>query len=104
MDRILHRGACFYQGVLIQHQSYHGDYVCPHGGVTVSVSDGMDCSTQVSPARSMWVHVVLSYHARDSMLLPFMRWAPISFPGAKSPRVWLPRAQVRSQPGYEEGP
>jgi hypothetical protein len=52
----------------------------------------------------MWVHVVLSYHARDSMLLPFMRWAPISFPGAKSPRVWLPRAQVRSQPGYEEGP
>jgi hypothetical protein len=45
MDRILYGEAYFYQGMLTQRQSYHGDYACPRGGATVSVGDGMDSST-----------------------------------------------------------
>jgi hypothetical protein len=29
MDQILRAEAYFYQGMLIQRLSYHGDYVCP---------------------------------------------------------------------------
>jgi hypothetical protein len=43
--RLLRGEACFYQGVLIQCQSYHDDYACSFGGVAMSGSDGMDFST-----------------------------------------------------------
>jgi hypothetical protein len=45
-------------------QSYHNDYVCPHGGAPLLVGDGMDFSTQVPAAKGAWVSIVLSYHAR----------------------------------------
>jgi hypothetical protein len=76
-------------------------YVCPCGGVTVSVSDGTDSSTQVPAARGAWVPVVLSYYDRHSMLLPFVDLALLAFPSAESPHVWLLGAQVCSLPGYE---
>jgi hypothetical protein len=47
-------------------------YVCPCGGVTMSVSDGTDSSTQMPAARGAWVPVVLSYYDRHSML--FLAW------------------------------
>jgi hypothetical protein len=89
MDWFLRGEAFFYWGMLVQRQSYCGDYACPHGGVTVSVSDGTDSSTQVTAARGVWVHVVLSYHVRHSMLSPFVGLALLTFPGAESLRVWL---------------
>jgi hypothetical protein len=54
MDWFLRGEAFFYWGMLVQRQSYCGDYACPHGGVTVSVSDGTDSSTQVTAARGVW--------------------------------------------------
>jgi hypothetical protein len=54
----------FFQGVLIQCQSYHGDYVCSFGGVAMSGSDGMSSSTQVPAARHMWVPMVMSCRVR----------------------------------------
>jgi hypothetical protein len=51
----------FCQGILIQHQSYHDDYVCSFGGVAMSGGDGMDFSTRVCAARGAWVLAVLSY-------------------------------------------
>jgi hypothetical protein len=70
MDQMLHVETRFCQGFLIQRQSYHGNYACPHGGVTMSGSDGMDISTQVLVVRSVWVSAALSYHAKHSVPLP----------------------------------
>jgi hypothetical protein len=49
-DRILRGEARFYQGVLIQRQSYHDDYECSFGRVAMSGGDGMDFSTRVPAA------------------------------------------------------
>jgi hypothetical protein len=35
MNQILNGEARLYQGVLIQYQSYHNDYVCSYGGVAM---------------------------------------------------------------------
>jgi hypothetical protein len=75
----------FYRGTLVQRQSYHGDYVCPRGGAIVSVSDGIDSSTRVPATMGAWVPIVQSYHARHSMMLPFMGLALLAFPDAESP-------------------
>jgi hypothetical protein len=40
MDCNSYEKGCLYQGVLILHQSYHGDYVYPGGRVVVSSGDG----------------------------------------------------------------
>jgi hypothetical protein len=61
--------ARFYQGVLIRSESYHGDYVCPYGGIAMSGSDGMDSSTQVPVVRYASVPVAMNNHARQSMPL-----------------------------------
>jgi hypothetical protein len=90
MDQILLREAHCYQGVLIQHQSYHDNYVCPQGGATISGGDGMDFSTLVPAVRSAWVHAALPYHARHSVPLPSVDPTPIAFFDIESPRVWLP--------------
>jgi hypothetical protein len=87
MDWILHGEACFYRGFLILRNSYCGIYVCPRGGATVSVGDGMDSNTRVPAVRGSWVPVVLSYHARHSMMLPFMGLALTTFLGAETPWV-----------------
>jgi hypothetical protein len=39
MDRFLREEACFYRGMLVQRQSYRDDYMCLHGGVTLSFGD-----------------------------------------------------------------
>jgi hypothetical protein len=96
MDRILHGETRFYQGMLIQCQSYHCDYVCPRDGAIVSGGDGINSSTQLPAVRSAWVTVALSYHAR-----PSVDPAPTAFPGTESHRMWLSRAQVRSKLGHE---
>jgi hypothetical protein len=54
MDRILRGEDRFYQGVLIQRQSYHDDYVCLFDGVAMSHSDMTDSSTQVPVIRRTW--------------------------------------------------
>jgi hypothetical protein len=54
----------FYQGMLIQRQSYHGDYACSLNRVAMSDDDGIDSSTQVPTARHAWAPVATSYHAR----------------------------------------
>jgi hypothetical protein len=39
MDRIPYAEAHLHQGMLIQCQSYHGDYACSFGGVAMSDVD-----------------------------------------------------------------
>jgi hypothetical protein len=59
MDRILCGEVCFYQGMLIQRQSYRGDYAYPCGGATVSVGDGMD--SMLPGARGcLWYCLIMS--------------------------------------------
>jgi hypothetical protein len=71
MERIPYGEARFYQGKLIQCKSYHDDYACSCGGVTLSDGDGMDPHTQVPIVRCAWVHVTMSYRAWHLMsLLP----------------------------------
>jgi hypothetical protein len=60
----------------------------------VLVGDGMNSSTRVPGARDLWVSAVLSYHAKNLMMLPFMSPVLPAFVGAESRRVWLLGAQV----------
>jgi hypothetical protein len=69
----------------------------------VSGSAGMNFSTKVPAARGMWVPAVLSYHARQSMLPPFVGPTLLAFPGAEGLWVRLLGARVCSLLGYEEG-
>jgi hypothetical protein len=62
--RILYGEACFYQGMLIQCQTYHANYACSYGGVAMSGGDGMDSSTQVPVVRHAWAPVATSCRAR----------------------------------------
>jgi hypothetical protein len=55
----------------------------------VTASDGIDANTRVCAARGAWVSVVLSYHARHSMMLPLVGPTLLAFPSAESPQVWL---------------
>jgi hypothetical protein len=103
MDRFLCGEACFYRGMFVQRRTYHGDYACPRGKANVLVGDEMDSTTRVPAARGVWVSTTLSYHARHSMLLPFMGPALLAFSDAESPRVRLLGPRVRSLLGYEEG-
>jgi hypothetical protein len=64
MDRIAYGETRFYQGEIIQCQSYHADYACPCGGVAMSSADRMDFSNQVPTVRFSWAPVAMSYHAR----------------------------------------
>jgi hypothetical protein len=64
MDQILHGEARFYQVMLIQHQSHHGDYACSFGGVAMSGGDGTYSNTQVPAARHVWAVVATSCRAR----------------------------------------
>jgi hypothetical protein len=66
MDQIPYGGARFYQGVLIQCQTYHENYVCSCGGVAMSGSDETDSSTQVHAIRCVWVPVAMSCRARHA--------------------------------------
>jgi hypothetical protein len=50
-DWILYGEAHLYQGMLIQHQSYYGNYACTLGGVVMSDDDEMDSCTWVPAAR-----------------------------------------------------
>jgi hypothetical protein len=45
MDRNSYGKVHLYQGVLIPHQSYHGDYVYPGDRVAMSDDDGTTFST-----------------------------------------------------------
>jgi hypothetical protein len=54
--------------------------------------------------RGAWVSAVLSYHARYSILIPFVGPSLQAFPSAESPRVWLLGARVHSLLGYEDSP
>jgi hypothetical protein len=65
-DQILRGEAHFYQGVLIQHQSYHGDYACSFGGVAMSRGNGMDFSTRVPAVRHAWATVIPGFYAKTS--------------------------------------
>jgi hypothetical protein len=57
--------------MLIQCQSYCGDYVCSFGDVAVTGGDGTGSSTQVPVVRRAWAPAAMSYHARHLMsLLP----------------------------------
>jgi hypothetical protein len=60
MDHFSYGKVRLYQGVLILCQSYHGDYACACGGVTISNSDRTVSSTQVSAVRCKWVLVATS--------------------------------------------
>jgi hypothetical protein len=102
MDRILYGEAHFYQGVLIQCQSYHDDYVCFYGGVAMSGSDGMDSSTQVHVVRCTWVPKAVSCHATHSMLLSPEDPTLVALPDTENPQVGLTRAQVHSKTIYVE--
>jgi hypothetical protein len=42
LDRIIHGEAHLYHAIFVQRQSYHGDYACILGRVTISGGDGMD--------------------------------------------------------------
>jgi hypothetical protein len=64
MDRMPYGEARFYQGELIQCHSYHSDYACSCGEVSMPGGDGMDSNTQVPAIRCAWAPVVMSYHAR----------------------------------------
>jgi hypothetical protein len=57
MDRIPYGEVRFYQGKVIQCQSYHGDYACSYGGVAMSGGDGVDSNTQVPIVMCAWVLV-----------------------------------------------
>jgi hypothetical protein len=61
MDWIPYGEAHFYQGKLIQYQSYHADYACSYGGVSMSSGDGMDSNIQVLAVRHVWAPVAMSY-------------------------------------------
>jgi hypothetical protein len=87
--------AHFYQGVLIQHQSFYGNYACTFGRVAMSDGDGIDPSTWVPIARGAWVPAVLSYHARCLIMLPFTCPVLSAFPSAAIPWVRLLGAWVR---------
>jgi hypothetical protein len=63
MDQIRYGEARFYQGELIQCQSYHDDYVCSCGRVDMSGGDEMDSSTQVPAMWCVWTPVATSYRA-----------------------------------------
>jgi hypothetical protein len=54
--------------MLIQCQSFCGDYACPFGEVVISGSDGTGSNTQVLVVRHVWVPAATSHHARH--LLP----------------------------------
>jgi hypothetical protein len=64
MDRILSGEARFYQGMLIQRQSYHGDYACSFVGVVMLGGNMTDFSTQVPAIRHAWSPTAMSHHAR----------------------------------------
>jgi hypothetical protein len=64
MDRITYGKPHLYQDVLIQCQSYYGDYACPYGRVAMSDGDGTTSSTQVPAVRCVWVPVAMSCHGR----------------------------------------
>jgi hypothetical protein len=53
-DLILDGEAHLYQGMLIRRQSYHGDYMCTLGRVSILDTDGMDSCTWVPTARRAW--------------------------------------------------
>jgi hypothetical protein len=93
----------FYQGVLIQCQSYHGDYVCTLGRAAMSDGDGIDLNTRVPATRGVWVPMVLSYHGRHLMMLPLIGPVLSISPGAEYPQVRLLGARARPQSFYEEG-
>jgi hypothetical protein len=77
LDRIPHGEARLYRGMLIQCQSYLGDYAYPFGEVAVSVGDGMGSYTHVPVVRHTWVPAATSCCTRHIMLpLPKAR-API---------------------------
>jgi hypothetical protein len=99
MDRIPYGEARFYRSMLIQCQSYHGDYEYFYGGAAMSGGDGMNSSTQVCVVRCVSVPVVMSYHARHLMSLSPEDLAPVALPGIESPRAWLPVAWVHSELG-----
>jgi hypothetical protein len=42
----------FYQGTLVQRQSYRGDYICPRDKAIMSVGDGTNSNTRVTAARA----------------------------------------------------
>jgi hypothetical protein len=67
MDRISYGKARLYQGVLVQCQSYHGNYVFCYDRVAMLDDDGMTLSTQVPAVRCAWVPTVVSCHARHEM-------------------------------------
>jgi hypothetical protein len=64
MDRISYGKVHLHQGVLITHQSYHGDYVYPCGGVAMSDGDETVSSTQVPAVRCTWGPVTVYCHVR----------------------------------------
>jgi hypothetical protein len=64
MDQIPYGETCFYQGILIRCQNYHGDSACSCGGVDMSGDDGIDSSTRVPTVRCTWAPVAMSYHDR----------------------------------------
>jgi hypothetical protein len=67
----------FTEGMIIQHQSYHGDYKCTLGRVTMSGGDGMNSCTRVPTVRcawGLWPHPVVL----DSKCCCFPRpWHPV---------------------------
>jgi hypothetical protein len=68
LDRIPRREARLYQGVLIQCQSYHGDYVSLFSKVAVSGGSGMSFSTQVPVVRHAWTPATMSCRVKHLML------------------------------------
>jgi hypothetical protein len=64
MDRISYGKGHLYQGVLILHQSYHGDYVYPCGRVAMSDGDATASNTKVPTIRCVWEAAAVSCHVR----------------------------------------
>jgi hypothetical protein len=80
--------------MLIQHQSYHGNYACTLSWVALSDGDGIDSNTRVPTFWCAWDPAVLSYHARHLKLLPSTGLVLLAFPDAESPQVRLLEAWV----------
>jgi hypothetical protein len=57
MDHISYGKAHLYHGVLVQCQSYHGNYACPRGRVVMSDGNGMTSNAQVPAVRCVWAPV-----------------------------------------------